>query len=72
MIQNIVVFFHFLVSILIVILIILQGRSSGFSTLFGGGSFQSTRRGSEKFLHQLTIVCVIIFCLLGLYRVLGI
>ena len=70
MIQNIIIFLHFVISILIVFLIILQGRSSGFSTLFGGGSFQSTRRGSEKFLHQLTIICVIIFCLISLYRVL--
>lgn len=70
MLQNILTGIHFLVSILIIFLVILQGRSSGFSTLFGGGSFQTTRRGSEKFLHRLTILSVIIFCFLGLYRVL--
>jgi len=56
------------ISLLIIGLVVLQARSSGLSTVFGGGAFQTTRRGSEKFLHRLTIIMVIIFCSFSLVR----
>jgi len=58
-----------ILSIVIIAVVLLQSRSSGFSTVFGGGTFQTARRGSEKYLHYLTIVLIIVFCALSLLRV---
>lgn len=57
------------VAIALIVLILLQERSSGFSSLFGGGggdaSYQ-TRRGLEKTIFAATIVCAVLFVALTL------
>jgi len=57
-------------SSVIVALVMIQAKSSGLSTVFGGGAFQTTRRGSEKILHRFTILLVIVFCVFSLFRAL--
>jgi protein translocase SecG subunit len=53
-----------IVSVLVIILVLIQERSSGLSGLFGGGGeggFYQTRRGLEKFVFYATIFLVIVF-----------
>ena len=56
------------VSILLIVLILLQERSSGLSGILGGseGGFYQTRRGLEKFIFWSTIVLAIAFAVLAL------
>jgi len=58
------------VSILLIILILLQERSSGLSGVFGGDSsesgFYQTRRGLERFIYWSTIVLATAFAVLAL------
>ena len=56
------------ISIALIILILLQERSSGLSGVFGGGGaeFYQRRRGLEKIIFGATIVLVIAFAVLSL------
>ena len=58
------------VSVLLIILILLQERSSGLSGIFGSnsgeGGFYQTRRGLEKFVFWGTIVLAAAFAALAL------
>lgn len=57
-----------IVSIILITLIILQERSSGFSGVLGGsaGTPYQTRRGVEKMIYWGTIVFAAVFVLLAL------
>lgn len=59
-----------ILAVAIVVLILLQERSSGISGLLGGdgGGFYQARRGLEKGIFYTTIVLVIIFVAVALYR----
>lgn len=49
-------------TILIIILILIQTRGASLGAgLGGGGEVNTVRRGSDKSLHQLTIILVFIF-----------
>jgi len=49
-------------TILLTILILVQTRGASLGAGLGGGSEVNTvRRGSDKTLHQLTIIMVIVF-----------
>jgi protein translocase SecG subunit len=53
-------------SIILVTAILLQQSEAGVGSAFGGGdsgSFHHTRRGFEKFLFYVSIVCGILFAL---------
>lgn len=56
--------------LLVTILILLQTRGASLGAgLGGGGEVNSVRRGSDKTLHQITVILVVIFSaslLLGL------
>lgn len=57
------------VSILLVIVILLQNRSGGLGTVFGGtagGEFYRSKRGLEAFLYNATIVLGILFVIIAL------
>lgn len=55
-------FLNILVMILLIIIISLQNKSSGLSTVFGGaGNIVQTRRGFEKWLFYATIILGILF-----------
>ncbi|MBX4188573.1 preprotein translocase subunit SecG [Candidatus Saccharibacteria bacterium] len=48
--------------ILLTILILIQTRGASLGAgLGGGGEVNTVRRGSDKTLHQLTIILVVIF-----------
>lgn len=61
-----------LVSLMLILVILLQAKGSGFGTALGGttSSFR-TRRGLEKTLFQLTIVLVAAFLLISAWSVRG-
>ncbi len=59
-----------IIAVVLIALILIQERSSGLSGMFGSdnqsGGFYQTRRGLEKIIFVLTIVCVIAFAGLAL------
>ncbi len=61
---------QFTVAVILIVLILLQERSSGLSGMFGSdnqsGGFYQTRRGLEKLIFGLTIICAIAFIGLAL------
>ncbi len=57
-------------TVLVTILVLMQTRGASLGAgLGGGGEVNSVRRGSDKTLHQITIVLVLIF---GMSLMLGI
>ncbi|MPZ98879.1 MAG: preprotein translocase subunit SecG [Dehalococcoidia bacterium] len=51
-----------LVSALLIVLVLMQVRGTGFGAALGGQDYSfRTRRGMQRSLHRLTIVVVIIF-----------
>lgn len=49
-------------SVLITVLILMQGRGAGLGSAWGGGGeFFQTRRGIEKATLQLTVVLIVLF-----------
>ncbi len=59
------------ISLALIVLILLQERSSGVSGLLGGGEggFYQTRRGLEKGIFVATIVLVTAFAAISLLNV---
>ncbi len=57
-----------IISAILIVLILLQERSSGLSGVFGGSEseFYAKRRGLEHLIFIATIALVIIFALLSL------
>ncbi len=63
-----IVILQIIVSVLLIVLILIQERSSGLSGLFGGGgaSPYETRRGLERIVFWATIVAAFLFALLAI------
>ncbi|MCC7022187.1 MAG: preprotein translocase subunit SecG [Thermomicrobiales bacterium] len=57
-----------IVSVVLIIMILLQAKGSGFTGTFGGdaGSINRTRRGVEKTLFQATIVTAVVYVVLAM------
>lgn len=61
-----------ILSVILVLAIMLQQSGAGVGGALGGGgggSFHHTRRGFEKFLFILSIVCAILFTLFAFLSV---
>ena len=61
-----------ILSIILVLAILLQQSGAGLGGALGSGdtgSFHSTRRGFEKFLFILSIICGILFALTAILTV---
>ena len=61
-----------ILSVILVLAILLQQSDAGVGGALGGSSnegFHHTRRGFEKFLFYLSIVCGILFALFGLLSI---
>lgn len=58
------------ISVVLIGIILLQTRSSGLGSSFGGDSIYRTRRGLDRTLFQLTIILAILFGLISLVSVL--
>lgn len=57
------------VSVILIVLIVLQTRSGGLGTVFGGGAgtdLYKSRRGFEAVLYNGTIVCGILLAVLSI------
>jgi preprotein translocase subunit SecG len=68
--MNIFNYITIISTVLVILLILIQTRGASLGAgLGGGGEVNSVRRGSDKTLHQITIVLVVIF---GLSLILGI
>jgi preprotein translocase subunit SecG len=65
-IKNILLAINIISAILIVVLILMQGRGAGLGNAWGGGGemFQ-TRRGVEKLTLRLTTILIIIFFIIS-------
>ncbi|OGK46297.1 preprotein translocase subunit SecG [Candidatus Roizmanbacteria bacterium RIFCSPLOWO2_01_FULL_40_13] len=65
--KNILLAVNIVLSILIVIFILIQGRGGGLGSAWGGGGemFQ-TRRGIEKVTLKLSVFLIIVFFLVSL------
>lgn len=52
-----------IVSVALMTAILMQSRSAGMGAAFGGGGSEGfhVRRGSEKVLHQVTIILSVLF-----------
>ena len=60
-----------LVSIALIVLVILQARTSGLGSIFGSDtSVYRTRRGVERTLFNMTVVFSVLFLLISLISVL--
>ena len=58
---------NIILSIIIVGLILMQGKGAGLGSAWGGGGeFYQTRRGVEKITMNLTYVCIVLFFLLSI------
>jgi len=57
-----------LISVMLILVILMQSKGSGFSGAFGGSSssIYRTRRGLEKTLYQFTIGLAIAFVVIAI------
>lgn len=60
--RNLLLFANIILSALVVVLILIQGRGAGLGSAWGGGGemFQ-TRRGVEKLTLRLTVILILLF-----------
>jgi protein translocase SecG subunit len=57
-------YFEAVVSVLLIVSILVQNRSSGLSSTFGGqGAISTTKRGAEKVVFRATLVLAALFVL---------
>lgn len=49
------------VMVLLIVSVALQNKSTGLSSVFGGGGVVTTRRGSDRWLFYSTIVLGVLF-----------
>jgi preprotein translocase subunit SecG len=64
---SILPYIEIIVSVILVLSIVLQQTGAGVGGALGGGDggFHTTRRGFEKFLFYLSIICAVLFALLA-------
>ncbi len=62
--------FYIIVTILFIAVVLLQQKNATLGSMMGGDAgddMVQTRRGGEKFLHQMTIALAVIFIVGGIY-----
>lgn len=56
-----------IVSVILIGLVLIQERSSGLSSVLGGGGTPyHTKRGAEKIVHSATIISAALFVILAI------
>ena len=57
-------------SVILIVLILVQERSSGLSGVFGGGESDAyqTRRGLERLIFFATIILIVTFAVLSILK----
>lgn len=70
--QQFITIAQVVIAVLLIVLILMQQRDSDLSNFLGGGSggsgFYQQRRGLERLFFALTIVCIVAFIGLALFR----
>jgi protein translocase SecG subunit len=61
--EKFILIFQILISGILIALILLQPKSGGLGSAFGGGEFRLAKRGPEKVVFVTTIFLVILFLL---------
>jgi len=62
--HTILKYFQAIVSVMLIVTILIQNRSSGLSATFGGtGAISTTKRGAEKLVYRATLVLAVLFVL---------
>lgn len=63
--KNILIIVELVLAALLMGLILIQNKDGGLSAAMGGGgsSFESTRRGPEKVIFNLTVIVAVLFVL---------
>ncbi len=72
LVPQILPYLQIILSVILVLSILLQQSSAGVGGALGGSdsaSFHQTRRGFEKFLFFLSIICAVLFALSSLLAV---
>jgi len=72
LVAKILPYVQIILSVILVSAILLQQSAAGLGGALGGGdteSFHHTRRGFEKFLFYLSLVCGILFALFALLSI---
>lgn len=65
--KEILLIANIILSILIVILILLQGKGAGLGSAWGGsGEMFQSKRGVEKFTMNLTYIAIFLFFILSI------
>jgi len=68
--KNVILVCQILISFFLVIVILLQSKGSGLSTVFGGSEgFYRSKRGVEKLLVYLTILLVVLFFVFSIAQI---
>ena len=50
-----------IISVLLTLIILVQGKDEGFAAGGGGAGFQVTRRGAEKIIFRITVILAVLF-----------
>ena len=72
LVEQILPYAQIILSVVLISAILLQQSGAGVGGALGGGdtgTFHSTRRGFEKFLFYLSIICGILFAFSGLLAI---
>lgn len=69
--ESLLSFIQIIVSFAMIVVILLQAKGSGLSTVFGGeGGFYRSKRGVEKLFVYLTIILAALYLVLSVVQVL--
>lgn len=69
--NNLLLVSSIVISALIVVFILIQGRGAGLGSAWGGGGeFFTTRRGIEKWTLRITVILIILFFIVSLVKLL--
>jgi len=67
--KNIVLILNIVVSLIIIGLILMQGKGAGLGSAWGGaGEMFQTRRGVEKIVLKATVAVIVIFFAISVYN----
>ncbi len=67
--KNIVLILNIIVSLIIIGLILMQGKGAGLGSAWGGaGEMFQTRRGVEKIVLKATVAVIVIFFAISVYN----
>lgn len=68
--KNFLLVINIILSLLVILFILVQGRGAGIGSAWGGGELFQTRRGIEKWTLRLTVILIFLFFVLSLINLL--